>query len=110
MGSYSHSAGERARPALLGHEQGGAAHRVPDARTARQSPGVDDGEDVVAEAPPAEVARGRGAVAVAPEVERPAVGLGQLGGQRRPGHAEEPGGVAEQQRRAVAAQVVERER
>ena len=68
---------------------------------------VDDGEHVVDHAIPGEVhRRGRRAVAVAAEVERPAVGhVRQVPGQRCPDHPVEPRGVAEQQRRTVAAEV-----
>jgi hypothetical protein len=104
--------GERARPSLLGHEQGGAAHRVPDGHHVGQPEVVDDGEHVVAHAAPREVARGgRRALPVAAEVERPGVGdVRELVRHRRPGHGQETGRMAQEQGLAVAAEVVQRER
>jgi hypothetical protein len=107
-------AGERARAAELGRQQGGAAHGVSRAhqRPGRDGELVHHRQDVVGHARPVEVhRRGRGAVAVAAEVERPRVGhIGQLRGHRGPGHAQEPGGMAEEHGNALPAQVVQRDR
>jgi hypothetical protein len=104
--------GKRTGPAHLGHQQGGTAHRVADRLQVGGRQVVDDSEHVVHHAAPGEVHGGRqGAVAVATEVDGPAVGhAGQVPGQRCPHHPVESRGMAEQQRRALAAEVDERER
>ena len=99
----------------LGEQERGAALRVAGGqqrRIAGEAEVVDDREHVVGEAVPVVARGGRVAVAVAAEVEREHVPTrGRRAAARSaPDRAVEPGRVREQDRRAVAAPVVDDER
>ena len=88
-----------------------AAHRVPEPQGSLEVEGLGDGDGVVTEAAPvADVRRRIVGVAVAPVVQGPGVELGgQLAGEGSEDTTVEPRGVGEQQRAALAPQVVDDE-
>ena len=94
---------------LLGEQEARAAARVPDGEGSRQPEAVNGGQDVASEGAPVEVhSRGHGRVTVAPLVEREAMEQpSQRPRERRKDHAVETGGVGEQQRRTVPAEIVD---
>ncbi len=100
---------EGAWSSLLGEEERGGAHRVPEAeKRVREAESIDHVEDVLAERLPIEAAGGRPAgVAVGTLVEPEAVeGADQLTGHRSEDVRVEPGRVDEEERRSFAAEVV----
>src|SRR5690606_25070411 len=106
--------GEGSRSALLGEEERGAAlgvaHRgqgTVDAVVLTQV--VDHGQAVVGEAVPVEVvADRRHRLAMTTQIRGVGVvAVGEVPGERTPDRSAEPGGVGQEEGRAVAAEVVE---
>ena len=104
-------AGQHARPCDLGGDEAGAAHRVPEPGDRSAAQRIDHGQDVGRHARPGEVVRvGHRGVAVGTEVDGPHVErLREPRDHREVGARAHAGGVGDQQRRAVAAEVVQLE-
>ena len=114
MGSNSHRARRRSRAGHLGQEQRGSAHRVADGRAprpvirGRRRPRARRRPCRPRRSPVAAAADGRrGHGSRSPSCGPP---VRQLRGQGRPDHPVEARGVAEEERRPVAAELDQRER
>lgn len=101
-------AGEGARPSFLGQEERGPALGMTNPERPLQAERIDDRENVVGKPMPVVGhARNLRRIAVTAEVERPPATPVEASSDRIPTAAVESGGVSEQQRRSIAAEIVD---